>query len=253
MLPGVVALGAVVLAVTLGSAMPAQATPATTASVAGTPTETVHTTANHPWLTADRGWVEAGQLKPGETIVTLAGSTETVAWVHAVPGQAEMYNLTVAQDHTYAVGDGHAVVHNTCVGPNTQPTSASAVDDGPDFTYRGDARSPEDIFQNGFQPRGTNTDLDAYVNGAPDTVYVGTSKSAAIAEHEHALTGDFVYTTRVLNGVDINAAKGPGYQYSFEEEIAAVGGIPPEDIFGAREKLGMDILGPFIPNPNFVP
>ncbi len=28
-----------------------------------------------------------------------------------------MYNLTVANDHTYAVGDGQAVVHNTCGGP----------------------------------------------------------------------------------------------------------------------------------------
>lgn len=78
--------------------------------------ETIHTTANHPWLTADRGWVEAGQLQPGEAVVTLNGSSGTVAWVHTVPGQADMYNLTVANDHTYAVGDGQWVVHNTCGG-----------------------------------------------------------------------------------------------------------------------------------------
>ena len=31
-----------------------------------------------------------------------------------IAGQADMYNLTVASDHTYAVGDGRAVVHNDC-------------------------------------------------------------------------------------------------------------------------------------------
>jgi RHS repeat-associated protein len=76
-------------------------------------TETIHTTANHPWLTADRGWVEASDLQLGEQVVTLSGATSTVAWVQVVPGQADYYNLTVAKDHTYAVGDGDYVVHNT--------------------------------------------------------------------------------------------------------------------------------------------
>ncbi len=75
--------------------------------------ETLHTTANHPWLTVDRGWVPAGAFQPGEPLVTLTGgSSGTVAWVHGVPGQADRYNLTVAHDHTYAVGASRAVVHN---------------------------------------------------------------------------------------------------------------------------------------------
>ena len=37
--------------------------------------ETIHTTANHPWLTADRGWVLAGDLRVGEAVVTLDGKT----------------------------------------------------------------------------------------------------------------------------------------------------------------------------------
>jgi hypothetical protein len=32
--------------------------------------------------------------------------------VRVTPGQADRYNLTVANDHTYAVGSGQAVVHN---------------------------------------------------------------------------------------------------------------------------------------------
>ncbi|HEV2239312.1 MAG TPA: hypothetical protein VGR57_21835 [Ktedonobacterales bacterium] len=33
--------------------------------------ETIHTTTNHPWLTADRGWVPAGGLRLGERVVRL--------------------------------------------------------------------------------------------------------------------------------------------------------------------------------------
>ena len=36
--------------------------------------ETIHTTANHPWLTSDRGWVVAGDLREGEPVVTLNGA-----------------------------------------------------------------------------------------------------------------------------------------------------------------------------------
>lgn len=92
-------------------------------------TETIHTTANHPWLTTDRGWVHAGDLRPGEPVVTLPGqtgsassaTTATVAWVRAVAGAAEMDNLTVAQDHTYVVGASRAVVHNTNAGCQPYP------------------------------------------------------------------------------------------------------------------------------------
>src|SRR5260221_948691 len=38
----------------------------TTQTANGADSETIHTTANHPWLTADRSWVQAGDLKPGE-------------------------------------------------------------------------------------------------------------------------------------------------------------------------------------------
>ena len=105
----------VAVAVTVVTATPTHAATITIPPPA-THTETIHTTATHPWLTADRGWVAAGALQPGEHVVTLSGGTETVAWVHVVPGQAAMYNLTVAHDHTYAVGNGQYVVHNTGPG-----------------------------------------------------------------------------------------------------------------------------------------
>lgn len=74
--------------------------------------ETIHTTFKHPWLTVDRGWVQAGDLRAGEQVVRLDGGTATVAAVRLVPGAATMYNLQVSQLHTFAVGTGQYVVHN---------------------------------------------------------------------------------------------------------------------------------------------
>ncbi len=74
--------------------------------------ETIHTTAKHPWLTADRGWEPAGQLAIGERVVRADGTAATIVTPHVRPGAADYYNLTVSQLHTYAVGAGQYVVHN---------------------------------------------------------------------------------------------------------------------------------------------
>jgi hypothetical protein len=75
--------------------------------------ETIHTTANHPWLSAN-GWAAAGDLKVGEQLLTLWGGYGQVLWVHHVQDSEDMYNLTVSDDHTFAVGMDLWVVHNTC-------------------------------------------------------------------------------------------------------------------------------------------
>jgi hypothetical protein len=74
--------------------------------------ETVHTTASHPWLSADRGWVRAGTLRLGERVLRAEGTTAIVVGLRVVPGAASMWDLTVSHLHTFAVGDGQYVVHN---------------------------------------------------------------------------------------------------------------------------------------------
>jgi hypothetical protein len=69
---------AIALAVALGAGGQ------TAQAAASRHTETIHTTASHPWLTADRGWVDAGNLLPGELVATLSVQAATVAWVHVV-------------------------------------------------------------------------------------------------------------------------------------------------------------------------
>lgn len=47
-----------------------------TATTAQPGDETIHTTANHPWLSADRGWIVAGKLWLGEQVLRADGSTD---------------------------------------------------------------------------------------------------------------------------------------------------------------------------------
>lgn len=88
----------------------------TQAAATGTSTtirdEVVHTTANHPWYTADHGWLPASFLHLGEPVVRVDGTAATVVAIRTVPGAASMWDLTVSNVHTFAVGAGAYVVHN---------------------------------------------------------------------------------------------------------------------------------------------
>jgi RHS repeat-associated protein len=96
----------------LGRAPPQQQQQTSSTSQSQGRDEVVHTNAKHPWLTAERGWVTAGQLTMGMHVVREDGTTAVVARKRVVPGAAAMWNLTVSTFHTFAVGAGQYVVHN---------------------------------------------------------------------------------------------------------------------------------------------
>jgi hypothetical protein len=52
----------------------------------------------------------------------------------------------------------------------------------PGRVYRGDARSPADIFAIGFITLGTDYDLEEHIEGNPDTGYISTTGTQPIAE-----------------------------------------------------------------------
>jgi hypothetical protein len=74
--------------------------------------EVVETTTNHPWLTADHGWMPAGFLHLGEPVQQLNGSTATVVDIQPRAGAASMWDLSVSSVHTFSVDYGEYVVHN---------------------------------------------------------------------------------------------------------------------------------------------
>ncbi len=81
-------------------------------------TEVIRSTPEHPYWSPLRGWVEAADLQPGETLASASGQT---LWVLATApmsvAEATVYNLEVDRAHTYFVGEHRALVHNDCTTP----------------------------------------------------------------------------------------------------------------------------------------
>ncbi|MFJ3206071.1 polymorphic toxin-type HINT domain-containing protein [Streptomyces sp. NPDC086989] len=76
----------------------------------------LHTTSKHPfWVDTKKTWISAGKLREGDALITPSGAQAHVRGVSVVPGEADMYNLTVDGLHTYYVlaGSTPVLVHNS--------------------------------------------------------------------------------------------------------------------------------------------
>jgi serpin B len=78
--------------------------------------KTIRTTAEHPFYVNERGWTDAGKLRAGDLLATEAGKWMEVEKISASGESAPVYNIKVADHHTYFVGErtwGFALwVHN---------------------------------------------------------------------------------------------------------------------------------------------
>lgn len=77
---------------------------------------TIRTTSKHPfWDATTKSWAEAGRLSPGHALTTDKGRLVKLLAVTAVPGAADMHNLTIDGLHTYYVlaGGAAVLVHNS--------------------------------------------------------------------------------------------------------------------------------------------
>lgn len=74
--------------------------------------EVIHTTAEHPFYVREGVWVEAGDLRVGDEILSAARQWGRVEAVQVIDVPQTMYNLTVALVSTYFVGEGQWLVHN---------------------------------------------------------------------------------------------------------------------------------------------
>ncbi|MEV1155046.1 polymorphic toxin-type HINT domain-containing protein [Micromonospora chokoriensis] len=85
-----------------------------TVQAANEPIEVLETTQNHPFWSVDRNdWVEAKDLRPAESLLSLETRVEVVR-VDNYVGLRAMRDLTVTDLHTYFVlaGDAPVLVHN---------------------------------------------------------------------------------------------------------------------------------------------
>jgi len=85
--------------------------------------ETLAVTAGHPFLTTE-GWRDAGVLQAGSAVWALGGEStgaelaeRTITGIERESSMVPVFNLTVANAHTYFVGDGYLVhndIHHIC-------------------------------------------------------------------------------------------------------------------------------------------
>jgi len=81
--------------------------------------EAITVTANHPfWVDGGAqlsgpGWLQAANLRVGDRLHTANGRDVAVTGLRLGVGQAMVYTLTVARDHTFFVGSARVLVHNS--------------------------------------------------------------------------------------------------------------------------------------------
>lgn len=75
--------------------------------------EVIHTNQKHPCSNVKNGFVSVSKITVGMHLLRADDSSGVVTGWKMVPGTQVMYNLEVAQDHTFTVGDGQWVVHNS--------------------------------------------------------------------------------------------------------------------------------------------
>ena len=102
----------------------------------------VGSTAEHPWYVAGKGWTRTDGLAVGDRVLCLDGSTVGVEGVRDAGAWVPVYNLRVADHHTYFVGTQEwefaAWAHNLSCGDfaNVQPGLTDAQ--RTDFANRGE-------------------------------------------------------------------------------------------------------------------
>ncbi len=147
------------------------------------------------------------------------------------------------------LNDAVALASRAAVGAGGRAAGAMAAEGEGwlGLTFRGDARPPSMIFEEGFSARGTSTDLLAHAlnNTRPPSAFVSTSASPDVA----AGFGKNVYVVRPVNGINVNDVLGARSPYPWEAEIAVPWQISPRDIRGVTfPDKGYSIF-----NPNWRP
>lgn len=142
---------------------------------AGGETEKFHATDDHPWKVDGRGWVETVNLKAGDRIVTGSGAQLTVFSLSLTERVEPTYNLTVADWHTFMVGEAGAVVHNACpIKGYTRHGMHRAIGDG----GKRSGVKPSAILDAMRNPKSIKSGVDSY--GRPFQVYTGQNARVVI-------------------------------------------------------------------------
>jgi len=133
--------------------------------------EVVHTNQKHPFLTTEHGFLPIKQITVGMHVVRADGRIGLITRWTSVPGVKMMYNLEVAQNHTFTVGDGQWVVHN-CGEMGDHSLSASDNASPNDRTPSGSLQRVDDKYlkRNGIDAHALKNDNNL-IPGAHYNIY----------------------------------------------------------------------------------
>jgi RHS repeat-associated protein len=138
--------------------------------------EVIHTNQKHPFFTEEKGFLPVGQITLGMHVLQADGSYGMVTGWRSVSGTSVMYNLEVAQDHTFTVGTGQWVVHNSgggsCGGltDGMKMSTNDALDAAQEFLGEGykDLGNGRFVLADGrFQVRMGDSDILGWHGGGP--------------------------------------------------------------------------------------
>jgi Pretoxin HINT domain len=206
---------------------PSTSTDSSVRTASQTTTETLHTTTEHPFLTTDRGFVDAIKLVSGEHVQMLDGSVGTVVKTVVVPGVDVRYNLTVQDLHSFAVGQDQWVVHNCGAG---SPDPAKKVPNQPNL-YSGQRVEPQQLIDNGYN---MTRNVRAAANSTEITDHFGTEDVTKVMQ-----TWEREGTTPIENHYWVNNKTGDMVHYHKVGEVN-ISPDKPQGDFSDLENMFLD-------------
>jgi hypothetical protein len=86
-------------------------------------------TDDHPFKVQGRGWVKSIDLRPGMRVVTMDHRGSKVVHIEDLGHAQPTYNLEVADNHTFFVGQQAVLVHNTMCSLAAKAAHGNKVDE----------------------------------------------------------------------------------------------------------------------------
>lgn len=128
------------------------------------------TTSEHPFYVRN-GWLEAKDLKKGDTLFTTSDQVLVVSQTNVIDTVVQVFNVTVSNQHNYFVGEGRVLVHNNnecsqALNSGTKGAAKTGIEAAnglkiTGFTEHGVNRAIGDFSRAGVKP---NAILDALKN-----------------------------------------------------------------------------------------
>ena len=168
---------------------------------------TLSVTSNHPFYVdsgpdiTTRQWVQADDLRVGDHLRTEDGHDVRIIALRYHTGYAHVYTLTVANDHTYFVGDGTPVLVHNC-GEDVSKSSFNEI-----AAVAAARRALRRLYGRNY-PAGNRN----YATAPQGPIY-SSGGSGGVSEYQQAQPAVMAESARL--GIPIPAAENPRFDEKF--------------------------------------